>query len=228
MRRLLVAALLLLTAAPAAAQHVSPTTTLPSGATLNNPNITGTVTGGATYTSPTLTTPTINGAASSSTVTLGSGSGTGTLCAVASVTTAAVGNVGGGEDDLMTYALPANSLSTDGSFVRVTVGGTTAANGNTKVVRVYFGGASPSSAMLNAGLNNGSWGGTMFMARTGATTQEGGVFSQDTAGNNAVFRRLTGTETLSGAITIKVTGASGSSATDDIVQRLMIVEVCNR
>src|SRR6185503_7835339 len=56
--------------------------------------------------------------------------------------TTAVGNVGGGEDDLMTYSLAANSLATNGQAIHVTAFGTFGANANNKTIKFFFGATS--------------------------------------------------------------------------------------
>lgn len=167
-------------------------------------------------------------------VALGSGStlpndidvdaGTGTADAgvggVLSVNATPVGNVGSGEDNLMTYSLPANTLSSDGYAVRVKVWGSTAANANNKTIKLYFG-----SLAYNAGAvaaNGQSWVGEMIIVRTSATAQRrfGTVLFNNGTGNGVTSSTLT--ETLANAVTIKVTGEA--TADNDVVQHGMIVE----
>lgn len=145
---------------------------------------------------------------------------------VLTVNTTHVGNVGGGTDDLITYTLPAGTLSTDGQTVRVYAWGTTAANGNNKTVTLNFGATSIGN-IVNGALNNGVWGVTGYIVRTGAATQECVFSSSDTLGNNAVTRNANSSETLSDAVVIKCTGTSAASATDDVIQHGMIVELIN-
>lgn len=52
---------------------------------------------------------------------------------------AEVANVGSGEDDLMSYALPAGTLAQNGMSVEIDCGFTFAANSNNKRVKVYWG-----------------------------------------------------------------------------------------
>lgn len=49
------------------------------------------------------------------------------------------GNVGAGETILMSYSVPANTLETTNQSIKITAWGSTAANANTKQVRIYFG-----------------------------------------------------------------------------------------
>lgn len=145
---------------------------------------------------------------------------------VLSINTTTVGNVTGGTDDLMTYSLPANTLSASGHTLRVTVGGRTAANANVKTVTFNFGSTATTINPATAAPNNVSWEADFVITRTGAATEI--TFGSSRFGS--VFQgsyRTTPTETLSGAVTIKCTGLSGSSATDDIQQDYMLVEALN-
>ena len=139
------------------------------------------------------------------------------------VNTTAVGNVGAGEDDLITYTLPAATLSVDGMGVRITAFGQTANNANAKTVKMYFG----STNMATIGLDANSVGGWVYQAtviRTAAATQIAHVnmaahwVTFKSGGNNTAP-----TETLSGAVTIKCTGAA--TTTDDIVNSMLMVEL---
>src|SRR5690606_35997814 len=56
-----------------------------------------------------------------------------------SVNTTNVGNVGSGEDDLMTYSVPANTLNGNGQRITFRATGTLANNADSKRIRVYFG-----------------------------------------------------------------------------------------
>lgn len=135
-----------------------------------------------------------------------------------------VGNVGAGEDDLHTYSLPANSLNTDEQIIRVTARGTFAANGNTKTYRVFFG---ATGYTLHATTTSGGrWKATVDFVRTGAATQTGyGEIALQSSGLTLMPTIVSPTETLSGAVTIKTTGQSSGSATDDIVETFFMVEV---
>lgn len=68
-----------------------------------------------------------------------------------------VGNVGTGEDDLLSYTLPANSLSASGASMQIDAGFTFANNANAKQVKMYLGGqllyASGSSAHADGGMH---------------------------------------------------------------------------
>ena len=140
------------------------------------------------------------------------------------VNTTSVGNITTGEDNLMTYSLKANSLSVNKHAIRITAWGTTAGNGNSKTVKLYFG----STALVSSGalaINAKDWYVTGLVVRTSATAQEAiGLYRNETPTTVGPDRTTPG-ETLSGAVTIKCTGES--TDTDDIVQRGLIVELLN-
>lgn len=134
------------------------------------------------------------------------------------VDTTTTGNVGGGEDNLITYTVPANQLGVNGAYLEFRVWGTCAANSNTKDIKVYFG-----STVLNDGgvtvLNGVSWSAHGMIVRTGAATQT--ATCNLTAGVGVIASTLTTApaETLSGTVVFKVTGTSAISPNDnDIVQ----------
>lgn len=138
-----------------------------------------------------------------------------------------VGNVGGGEDNLMTYAVPAGLLASTGQALRVTCWGTFGATGAVKRIRAYFG-ATGIEVCSVAGFspNAGSWRAVFRVIRTGAATQiiSGEGWTRDGAGASNVFAPADGTpaETLANSITLKLTGEATSN--DDISQMGMIVE----
>ena len=151
---------------------------------------------------------------------------------VVHVDTTAVGtDANTAEKDLITYSLPANSLSANGKMVRFKAWGTTAANANTKRIKLYFG----STAIIESGAvsaNNSSW--TIYgtVVRTGVGTQDSfdGGFAykavSGTAGRDfGEFYALTEDET--GAITLKVTGQNGAASASDIVAEGIMVEFLN-
>jgi hypothetical protein len=125
-----------------------------------------------------------------------------------------VGNVGAGEDDLMTYSIPASTLAANGDYIDFEVSFTFAANANSKNIKVYFG----ATQIYASGAQNQN-GGNMIISgriyRTGATSQR---CVTSTKSNTTLFVdetvNTTAAETLSGAITIKATGEAVSN--DDI------------
>lgn len=137
----------------------------------------------------------------------------------------AVGNVLGGEDNLITYSLPKNALHNDGDILEIVAFGTTAANGNNKTIKLKLG----STTLFDTGavaFNNKSWCLRAEIIRTGSATQQiittfHGDFALLT--NTAIF--TAGTENLTTALTIKCTGTSGSSTTDDVIQKGLTIKM---
>lgn len=156
--------------------------------------------------------------------TAGTGTAEPVMVGTISVNTTAVGNVGAGTDDLMTYSLPANSLSANAKGVRITCWGSGANNANAKTVSLLFGGTTVVTGALN--LSNAIfWTVTAVIFRTGSNAQKffGQLQSARSTGvMSDAFGNSTAAETDSGAITIKCTGAATSD--NDIVQDGMIVE----
>ncbi len=135
-----------------------------------------------------------------------------------------VGNVGAGEDDLMSYTLPADTLNADGKAIRVTASGS--GNGIDNVnLKFHFGSlaytfhglASVGSWWFNALILRSSTGNQrrLYIAHaepTGVTTSTDGTASQDETGS----------------IVVKFTGENTSDASDDAgSQSLMLIEVLN-
>ncbi len=157
--------------------------------------------------------------------TAGTGTAEPVMVGTISVNTTAVGNVGAGTDDLMTYSLPANSLSANGKGVRVKAWGTTANNANAKAITFQFGSTSVVSSSL-AISQVGVWYVEVMVFRTGANAQAYiSELINRGVGNNANATEGSATETDTSAITIKMTGVG--VADNDIVQKGMIVEFIN-
>jgi hypothetical protein len=143
---------------------------------------------------------------------------------VLSIITVAVGNVGAGTDDMMTYTLPAATLGTDGQTLSIKLWGTTAANANAKTVTLNFGATVLTLNPTTAAPNAQNWYAEIIITRTGAATQIGTGFCSFGAVFQTVFSAAP-TETLAGAVVIKGTGTATSD--NDIVQRGMLVEQLN-
>lgn len=138
---------------------------------------------------------------------------------VINVNTTSVSNVSTTETNLITYSLPANALATNGQSIEVIAWGTFAATANNKTVRIYFG----STIVLDTGAvaaNSGNWMIRMTVIRTGAATQLAmATFISDNTTEKNICKTASPVETLSGAVTIKVTGIGGASS--DITQLAM-------
>lgn len=135
--------------------------------------------------------------------------------------TSAVGNIGTGEDNLITYSVPAGTLATDGDVIEIIAWGTFAANGNSKTLKLYFG----ATVLVSTGavaFNAKDWVVRATVVRTGAATQEaiGQASTSDTSAPLFVDQ-TTPAETLSGAVTVKCTGEG--TADSDIMQEGLVV-----
>lgn len=146
------------------------------------------------------------------------------------IDTTAVGNVGSGEDDLITYAVPANTLGINGDYLEWEAAGTFAATTDDKRVKCFFG-ATPlfDTGMLTAA-NGGDWMMSGKIIRTGAATQKAGTFANTQNAEMAAAATYqadytTPGETLSGAVTLKCTGENGTDTSDDaVVQQYLTVK----
>lgn len=137
----------------------------------------------------------------------------------------AVGNIIGGEDDLIKYTLSKNTLHNDSDVLEIVAFGTTAANGNNKTIKLILG----STTLFSTGVvafNNKPWCIRAEITRTAAATQVSiatfnGDFSLLT--NTATY--IAGAEDFTTNLIVKCTGTSGSSTTNDIVQRGLIIKL---
>ncbi len=133
-----------------------------------------------------------------------------------------VGNVGAGEDDLITFNLPADTLDANLKGVRITAWGKKADNANAKTVNIYFGSTMLSVALTASEL--GEWRAVAEVFRTGVGAQKFHAIIQDaptvTTGDQADG---TLAEDETAAIIIKVTGTA--TADDDIEQEGLLVEL---
>lgn len=189
-----------------------------SDITLSLPTSTDTLVGKATtdtLTNKTLTDPSVN-----------AGGGSETLIPAGLITydSTEAGCSGSSETDLISYSLPASSLSSNGDAVRVRIAGTTAANSNTKTIRLYFGASVVISNDITTAPSNKAWDFEALIFRDSSSTQEFvatgrvGAVLQTTAMSSL-------SATMSGAITIKVTGQG--AATNDITAKFLSVEFLN-
>jgi hypothetical protein len=136
--------------------------------------------------------------------------------------TTTVGNVLTGEDDLLSYTVPAATLANAGDFLRITAWGEFANNANNKQVRAYFDGHQLFATGALA-FNNSSWRLDFTLSRISATTQRctAGWVSSDTLlrGSAATTNPA---RTLANALIFKVTGEA--TANDDVIMRGLTVE----
>lgn len=136
--------------------------------------------------------------------------------------TTEVGNVGTGEDDLITYSVPNGFLQKDGNRLEFEACIDLAANANSKQIKAYWG--SQEIYDSTAQTQNG---GTIIIAvtviRTGAATQKVGVrVNTDASNYSNTANFIDGTQSLAAAVTFKCTGEATSD--DDIVQEYLTVK----
>jgi len=129
----------------------------------------------------------------------------------------AVGNVGSGEDTLITYELDANTLEA-GQAVRITAWGKTANNGDTKTLKLYFGSLIFTNALPTSVA--GQWKVEAIVSPTTKNAQD--YMSSLVTLSTQDIESGSLTETDSSAITIKCTGEA--TTTNDIVQEGLLVE----
>lgn len=143
--------------------------------------------------------------------------------AVLSVNTTAVGNVGAGEDNLMTYTLPASRLASDGDSLFLEATFTVDPTANNRI-KMWFGGTAfyDSGAYTPASTDNVWLRATVTRLNSssvGVTTE-----ARNTDGGLSGFQIATiGGLTFTNTQTIKATGESGTSTTDDVIQNILKV-----
>lgn len=141
------------------------------------------------------------------------------------VNTTTAGNVGTGEDDLISYTIPAAKLAVNGRLKIIAFGEFSAEMG-AKNVRCYFG-ATELVNTFGYGPQDGSWVFNSTIVATGAATQRA-MSNIDIIGsaiNENFPNYTTPTETLSGTIVVKCTGETTND--NDITQTGLIVDFSN-
>ncbi|OQB10452.1 MAG: hypothetical protein BWY21_00373 [Parcubacteria group bacterium ADurb.Bin216] len=135
----------------------------------------------------------------------------------------AVGNVGAGEDTLITTLIPSGIQTRNGDAIEAIAYGSFAANANNKRVECDYG-ATP-AAVIDSGAqaqNGGSWEVRCLIVRTSATGQD---IKCTFAGPATLFplahNFTTDTETLANAITFDCRGEA--TADNDVVQEGLIL-----
>lgn len=120
-----------------------------------------------------------------------------------------------------TYTLPANRIAATGDAVRIKCWGSTAANTDAKVVKIYFGTSSFSSASNGGAPNNKKFEADMLVVRSGASAQNiTGRIAMDLSSTS--IQNTTGTDSWASNQTIKCTGTS--AAASDLTMQGMLVE----
>lgn len=134
-----------------------------------------------------------------------------------SSSTTSVGNVGTGEDDLITYTFQKNNLVKAGDVLEITAYGSFAANANNKRVKLKIGSTTLFDTTALA-FNNKDWCIKSTITRITATSQNVvSVFMGDYGTLTDSVDVVSSTEDLSTSLTIKCTGEATSD--NDIVQK---------
>lgn len=143
------------------------------------------------------------------------------------IQSASVGNAADTTDDVgHTFALPANFLATIGTNtgLEIMAWGTSAANGNNKTFKTFFGATTAISSGVVT-INNKSWFTKVRVIRTGVSTQT--VVGQAQSDATAIACSVqAATEDETAAITIKTTLASPTTgAANDLLIKGSIITV---
>lgn len=135
----------------------------------------------------------------------------------------AVGNVGAGDDDLITLSVAANTLAAVGRGLRIVAAGTTANNADAKTVKLKFGTATLLTTALTVS-QAGVWRIEAEVIRTGSSAQK--YCAQLVQGGAATLldaEQGTTTETDTADIVVKTSGTATSN--DDIICEYLAVSV---
>ena len=142
-----------------------------------------------------------------------------------SVITTAVGNVGAGEDTLISYTMPANSLVTTGRGIRVRAEGTAANNANAKTIKCKVGTQTVLTNAPTISVAGEQWVVEYTFIRTGASTQDWKAEYSGNTGAAGVFaydpERGTATQTETGTLAVHCTGEAVDN--DDLVMESQVV-----
>lgn len=142
---------------------------------------------------------------------------------VIEVNTTAVGNVTTGEDDLITFTIPANTLNNNGDQVEFDMAGVFAATANNKRVRVYIDNTLLFDTTDLTTTTAEDWSIKGIIIKTGTGTQKCIVqwlSTEATLLSSVDYSTVAEDETA--ALVLKATGEA--TATDDILQEVLIVK----
>ena len=125
------------------------------------------------------------------------------------------------EKFFQTYQLPADTLSTDGSWLEIFAWGSTAANGNLKTLTARFGG---STIYTNSvALNNRKWDFTAKVIRTSSLGQI--TFAFSSTFNSSSGQEAAPTEDMGNDIAVSISGTNGTASASDITCEGFIIRV---
>ena len=154
---------------------------------------------------------------------VGTGSGAATVGGTLNSQYTVAGSVTTGRTQLLTYTLPANSLSANGKGIRVKAGGYFAANANNKTLEFTFGTVSVGIAPV-AGYNDQYWNFEATLIRIASAQQSWLYYTMiGPTAVNAVGSSLS-VFTEDETATIAVAFYGTATTTNDILQHTMTVE----
>lgn len=137
----------------------------------------------------------------------------------------AVGNVGAGEDTLISYTMPADVLNEDLQFIEIIAFGTAADNANNKQIKLKFGTTEifVSAVIPTTSPDGAGWEITSKIIRIGASSQKcTSKMILNTKFCDACSQYVAASEDTSTALDIFCTGTA--TADNDIVQEGLIVK----
>lgn len=130
-------------------------------------------------------------------------SGSQWLACLIGTQSATTGNVGAGDDDLVSVSIPANTLSADGQSIRIFAAGSVA-SGQSGEVNFEFG---ATSFLLGAVTGVANWTAEIVVMRTGSATQKISVITHGFSPSPGITY-TTAAADLTGSVTMKLTGES--------------------
>ncbi|OGR76213.1 MAG: hypothetical protein A2X32_03000 [Elusimicrobia bacterium GWC2_64_44] len=131
-----------------------------------------------------------------------------------------------GEEVLMSFSVPADSFNGNGKAVKIKAWGTTAANANSKTIKIRFGGLAGDVVLTTTTFANAqAWDLEATVVRTGVGTQES--IARGYVGEFVVpVAKNTPAQDETGAVSVAVTGDTATAA-GDVVAEGLIVEFVN-
>lgn len=133
------------------------------------------------------------------------------------------------EEHLVGYTLPADTLNVDGRGLSITAWGTTAANANTKALRIYFGGTGGTGGTIivnaSAAVNNGSIHVSANLIRRGASAWDAHSLGFTSTGTLALangVRSTNAAQAFNAARQVSVRSLTGTAAGDFTLRAVII------
>ncbi|MBI4349927.1 MAG: hypothetical protein HY550_00665, partial [Elusimicrobia bacterium] len=156
---------------------------------------------------------------------MGAGAGAAYSVGVASAITGSMPTSGTIEEVLLSYSLPANSLSADAKGIKIRAWGTTDADANVKTIKLKFGGTILVTNDQTGSPVSSTWEFEAMVFRTAASAQEAIGKGIVAAANQTVTKSLPAEDTT-GAISIAITGETPTQA-GDLTAEGLVVEFMN-